>query len=281
MNRRNVLIALAASVTAIAGGSASSVHAFQWSLQPKNGRKSLLIGGAGAMVPLNKALAAEFMKGNPLVDVVIEKGGSLQGLIAARRGAIDLAAMTRDLSDAEDDISAHEFLIARGSVGIIVNRVSPIKGLSQKQIRSLLTGETTNWKMVGGPDAPVNVVSRMRGSTTRQFVEEVLLGGGDVASSAKELETARLLSESVAADPWAIGYIASKHSEGIADVATLIVDGITASRGTVLSGRYPYTHSFNLLIYGEQSGTRFDFIRYARSPAGQKIVEQQGLISVC
>ncbi len=281
MNRRKVLIGLGAAVTAIVGGAATKVEAFSWHLAAKEGRKSLLIGGAGAMLPLNKALATEFMQRNSHVDVVIEKGGSLQGFIAAKRGAVDLAAMTRDLSDAEDDVSAHHFLIARGSIGIIVNKESSIKGLSQSQIRGLLGGEITNWKLVGGIDAPVNVISRTRGSSTRQFVEEVLLDGGDFVSSAQELETTKLLAESVAADPYAIGYIASKDNEGITDVAYVAVDGVTASRATLLSGRYPYTHSFYLLVYGEKKGLRFDFVVFARSPDGQKIVQQKGLEPVC
>jgi phosphate transport system substrate-binding protein len=281
MDRRSALFALIASAGAVVVGSAANFEGFRWRLPVKEGRKSLLIGGAGAMVPLNQALADAFIKLNTMVDVVIEKGGSLQGLIAARRGAIDLAAMTRDLSNEEDDASAHDFLIARGDIRIIVNKASFIKTLTQKQIRGLLTGEMTNWKQVGGIDAPVNVISRAKGSTTRQFVEEVVLDGGEVTSSAKEMETTKLLAASVAADPCAIGYVASKDSEGIADVTALAVDGVAASRATVLSGRYPYTHSFSLLIYGEQKGLRLDFVNFARSAAGQKIVAQNGLIPVC
>jgi ABC-type phosphate transport system substrate-binding protein len=54
-----------------------------------------------------------------------------------------------------------------------------------------------------------------------------------------------------------------------------------ASKSTVLSGRYPYTHSFYLLVSGEQKNTKFDFITFARSPKGQEIIVQQGLMSVC
>lgn len=281
MNRRSALFALVAGAGAVVAGSVANLEGFRWRFPMKEGRKSLLIGGAGAMVPLNQALANAFTKLHATVDVVIEKGGSLQGLIAAKRGAIDLAAMTRDLSNAEDDTNAHDFLIARDNVLIIVNKASPIKILSQKQIRRLLAGELINWKQVGGADAPVNVISRTKGSTTRQFVEEVVLDGGEVTISAKEMETTKLLAASVAADPYAIGYVASKDSEGIAEVASLAVDGVVASRATVLSGRYPYTHSFSLLIYGEQKGLRLDFVNFARSPDGQKIVVKNGLVPVC
>lgn len=281
MNRRNVILAIAASATALVAGSAANLEGFRLHLPAKTGRKLLLIGGAGAMVPLNLALAKEFESQNAMMKVVVEKGGSLQGLIAAKRGAIDLAAMTRDLSNEEDDPSAHQYLIARGNITLVVNKRSPIKTLSQQQIHGLLTGELANWKLVGGADAPVNVISRVRGSSTRQFVEDVVLRGADFVSSAKEMESAKALSESVAADPHAIGYIASQDSEGIADVSYLAVDGVTATHATVLSGRYSYTHSFYLMLYGEQKGMRFDFINFARSPAGQKIVAQKSLVPVC
>jgi hypothetical protein len=49
----------------------------------------------------------------------------------------------------------------------------------------------------------------------------------------------------------------------------------------VLTGRYPYTDSFSLLIYGEPKGLRLDFVNFARSPAGQKIAAQSGLVPVC
>lgn len=281
MKRRNILMVLVASTGAVITGSMMNAGGMRWHLPEREGRRSLLIASAGAMVDLCKSLAAEFMKQNPLTDVVIEKGDSLQGLIATKRGAIDLAAITRELTADEDDDGTYSFLIARSNVSIVVNKSSPIKDLTQQQILDLLTGEITNWKMLGGDDATVNVISRVRGSSTRQFVEDVVLNGRDIVSTANEVGTTRLMSEAVAADPYAIGFIASKDSEGVVDVGYLAVDGVVASKSTVLSGRYPYTHSFYLLVSGEQKNTKFDFITFARSPKGQEIIVQQGLMSVC
>lgn len=281
MNRRNILVTMIASAGAVVAGSMMNAGGLRWHLPQPEGRKSLLIASAGAMVTLCQALAAEFMKQNALTDVVIEKGDSLQGLIATKRGAIDLAAITRELSDDEDDEGTYNFLIARSNVSIVVNKTLPIKDLSQQQILDLLTGEITNWKTLGGDDAAVNVISRTRGSNTRQFVEDVVLNGRDIVSTANEAETTKLLSEMVAADPYAIGFIASKDGEGLADVSYLAVDGVMASKSTVLSGRYPYTHSFYLLVSGEQKNTKFDFVNFTRSAKGQEIIVQQGLMSVC
>ena len=73
---------------------------------------------------------------------VVERGGSLPACIAARRGAIDLAAMTRPLSDSEDDAGARQYLVARDRIGVIVHRTLPVAGLTQAQVRGLFAGAT-------------------------------------------------------------------------------------------------------------------------------------------
>jgi phosphate transport system substrate-binding protein len=277
MKRRHLLL----GVAAVAAGAAAKYINWEWRENNHNERRSLLIGGASAMYDVNKALAMEFAKNKPLLNIVVDRGGSLQGLIAVKRGAIDLAAMTRDLTNDEDSVAMHNFLVARGNITIIVNKLSPIKNLTQAQVKAIFKGDVTNWKSLGGSDAPINVISREYGSSTRQYVEDVLLEGAEFTSNIKELSTTRLVANAVATDPFAVGYIASKDSAGIVDVNAVDIDNITASRISILSGRYPFTHSFYLLMSGELTGTAFDFIRFVRSRVGQQIIEQHGLISVC
>ncbi|MEO7494816.1 MAG: substrate-binding domain-containing protein [Massilia sp.] len=280
MNRRQAGIALAVGAGTV--GIGALLHRLLVEAEPApTGRQSLLIGGAGAMMALNTSWARAFMRSHPEIDIVIEKGGSLPAYIAASRGAIDLAAMTRSLSDAEDDASAHHFLVARGDVGIVVQRGSPLRNLGREQVRGLLTGEIGNWRQVGGPARTVKVYAHARGGIARQFAEEFLLDGSDFAPAASECDSDASLIAAVAADPDGIGAIGAREQIGAAAVRCVEVDGVAATRATVLSGRYPYAHSFYLLLYGEQDGLRADFLAFARSAAGQEIVRQAGLVAVC
>jgi phosphate transport system substrate-binding protein len=281
MNRRHFLGLFLASAGALIAGSVTNAGGFRLHLPEQARRNSLLIASARAMYDLCNALAAAYKSQNPHTDFVIEKGDSLQGLIAAKRGAIDLAAITRDLTASEDGLATYNYLIARSNISIIVHAQSPIKNLTQAQIRALFVGEISNWKQVGGSDLPVTLYSRVRGSSTRQYVEEVVLDGGDFASSTIELETTKALAAAVAADPAAIGYLAAKDNSNNAEVSYLSVDGVVASEATVLSGRYPYTHPFYLLLAGDKTQHKVDFIKFAQSSVGQAIVTQQGLVAVC
>jgi phosphate transport system substrate-binding protein len=243
-------------------------------------RASLLIGGSGTMLELNKALAEAFSRTHPLVDTVVEGGGSLAGLIAVKRGAIDLAAMSRDLTPEEDDPLTRGYLVAKDGLVIVVNRGLGVNGLTGRQVRALFAGETANWRDLGGPDAPVALLSRKFGSTSRQFVEEKILGGGEIASRAVELPSAKALLERVAAEPDAVGYLALKDAVETAGVAYLEIDGVAPSRATLLSGRYPYSRSLYLVVHGNGPELAGEFVAFARSTVGQRIVEQQHLVSV-
>nr|WP_315213320.1 substrate-binding domain-containing protein [uncultured Duganella sp.] len=270
MNRRDACAVLAG---ALAGAACA----------PNGGmaHRSLLISGADAMLPLVRALVQAFLRERRALDVIVERGGSLPAYIAASRRAIDVAAMTRALSDAEDGPGARQHLIARDDIGIIAHRSLPLTNLTRAQVRALLTGAIANWRVLGGPDRPVTVYAHPRGAPARQSAEQLLLDGADFSPEARELAGEAALAAAVAADPGAIGYLAGHARAGREAVTLLSVDGVPATAATVLSGRYPYTHGFHLLLHGEPGGERDAFVRFARGGAGQALVTGFGLVAVC
>jgi phosphate transport system substrate-binding protein len=280
MRRRHACIALAGAAGALATGACTRGGADDGAA-----RESLLIGAAAAMLPLTRALAQAFVREPGAPAILVERGGSLPAYIAASRGAIDLAAMTRALSDGEDDAGAHNYLIARDDIGIVAHPALPVRGLTRAQVRAVCTGEVANWRVLGGPDRPVAVYALPRGATARQSAERLVLDGAEFAVDARECADAAALVAAVAADPAGIacvdGHARAGAGAAAGAVAVLAVDGVHPARATVLSARYPHTHSFHLLLHGEPGGARSAFVRFARSAAGQAIVERLGLVAVC
>jgi phosphate transport system substrate-binding protein len=273
MHRRRACIALAgAGVLATVGCTGGG---------PDPARRSLLVGGASAMLPLARALAAGFLQGRDEPAIVVEQGGSLPAYIAASRGAIDVAAMTRTLSNDEDDAGARQYLVARDDIGVVVHPALPVRALTRAQVRAVFAGEIANWRALGGPDAPVTVYAHPRGATARRSAEYLLLDGGDVAVDARECANDAALAAAVASDPTAIAYLDGRARANAGQVAPVAVDGVSPTPATVLSGRYPFTHSFHLLLHGAPDGPRAEFVQFARSAAGQAIVARLGLVAVC
>jgi phosphate transport system substrate-binding protein len=227
---------------------------------------------------MNQALAQAFSKSHANVDVVVESGGSLSALIALKRGSVDVAAMGRALKASEEENGLKSFLVARNGVGIVVSPHIGLESLHTHQVRALLSGELVNWSQVGGPNAAVQVVSRARGSTARHFVEEVILEGGDIASGAIEVDSARKLTQEVANSTHAIGFISLKDKQTAVPVRYLAVDGVEASRETLLSERYPFTQSLHLLTLRDPHSTASLFLDFVCSAAGQEVVDASGLV---
>ena len=100
MKRRDFLgAALAAPVALATGGLMTGglmTGAWNWPFAGRTAEESLLIAGAVSLLPYTRVLATEFDR-LAHVEIVSDGGGSLAGLIALKRGAIDIAALARDL----------------------------------------------------------------------------------------------------------------------------------------------------------------------------------------
>ena len=277
MNRRHACLAGIAAAGALAAcrpGAPSDAPA-----------RSLLVSGASAMQALVQALAQAFMRSRsgPEIAVLVEPGGSLPAYIAARRGAIDVAVMTRPLAESEDQPGARQFLVARDCLRVVVARALPrtlpVAGLTQAQVHNLFDGTTANWRALGGPDLPVTVCVAPRGTPAREALEQLLLNGAACTAEAREWTGEAALLAAVAATPGAIA--ALSRLPGAASGATaLAIDAVQATDATVLSMRYPYIHNCYLLLHGTAGGAACDFVQFARSAAGQAIVARHGLVAV-
>lgn len=279
-NRRRVIGVTAGAAVVTASGLGWYANSY---LSRGPGQSaSLLVAGASTMLKLNRALAKAYSAHHPNIDIVVDQGGSLSGLIALKRGAIDIAAMSRDLSSSEDDWSTQSRLVAKNEIAFAVHPDSPLRNITRAQLKAIYSGEVSRWSQVGGPDAPIHIFSRKKPSTSRKFVEEIVLGGLDIRLDAIELESAKIMAEKIREDHLAVGFIALKdrtESPG-QPLRYLEVDGVKPERITVLSGRYPFTQPLYLVLHGRATEPARRFVDFALAPEGQRIVVAQSLVAV-
>jgi phosphate transport system substrate-binding protein len=276
MKRRYLAGGLAAAVAGLA-----AYPAWQWlelRRSPKR-QNALLVGGASAMYDMNVALGKEFEKRYG-VKVIVERGGSLQGLLAAKRHAIDIGAMSRDLEAEEAEPQGHNHLVARDAIAVVVHPGNPVKQLMQEMVRKVLTGKIDNWKTLGGADARIEVVTRPRESATSRYVSEAVLEGADMTPLAQVRKGRDELLAFIRRNPHAVGCVATDDGGLPADIVALEIDNVPLTRATVLSGRYPFERSLYLVTFGPPRRQALDFIALAESPLGQDIIDHAGFIPV-
>jgi len=231
---------------------------------------TLTIAGSTTVRPVAEELAKSFMRKNPDVKVLVQGGGSGQGIENVRLGVVDIGMASRELTPAEKDYGLKEWLVAGDGIAIVVNRNVPIDNLTLEQIRGIFTGRITNWKSVGGYDAPIVVVNREDGSGTRTAFREIVLGDQSFTDLALVGDGNGVVHKIVSTTPNAIGYISLGYVDHL--VKAIRVDGVEASIETILDGSYKVSRPLLFLTKGEPTGPVKEFLEFALSPEGQTIV---------
>jgi phosphate transport system substrate-binding protein len=188
-------------------------------------------------------------------------------------------------------------------IALIVHKSNPVAKLTKDQVADIYTGKITNWKEVGGNDAPI-VLTAM-GTThgthsmfLKYFGLEAENPGGDKKTivhkktgddafadvTAKSVESSKEGMAAVLTNPHAIGYVSIGPAEAVAEKGAPMklteLDGVAATKANVAASKYPLTRSLFVLTKGEATGVVKEFIDYLLSDDGQKIVTDLDYISV-
>lgn len=275
MERRQFLrnIAIAAGV----GGSAlAGLIAYPYMIA--RAQKELMISGSVSVSRFIALLAAPFIEKHPHVKVAIEGGGSFAGLVALDNGGIDLAMMSRDLNFEEFNLDLHSNLVGIEGVAIAINPSMSISSISLEQLEDIFNGTISNWKQLGGPNAKINVYSRNEESTTRAFIEDLVLKGAKFSRDAKVFDSAIGMSDAIAGDPHAIGYMTNKNL--VDKVKAVAINNVEISDKTLLLKLYPLCRDMFLVNKNSGSSVAKDFVRFSLSAQGQDILVKHGLTQV-
>lgn len=132
----------------------------------------------------------------------------------------------------------------------------------------------------------ISVVTREEGSGTRDAFTEltgVLVKDGDnktdnTTSSAVTINSTEAVITNVKDNEAAIGYISLGSLNDT--VKALKIGGVEATADNVKSGDYAVSRPFNIAYKGELSDVAQDFVDYIMSSDGQKIVSDNGYVTV-
>jgi phosphate transport system substrate-binding protein len=237
------------------------------------------ISGGTAHIPVMKEAAKQIMTANPDISISIAGGGSGVGIKQVGEGIVDIGNSGRAATDEEvEKYGLKLFKWAIDGVGVAVNPDNPVTALTKAQLKDIYSGKITDWKDLGGKDAPITVYTRDESSGTRSVFWKKALGKGDIVSSANFVVSNGAMKTAIANDPNAIGYVSVGHMD--ASVAGVALDGVSPAIDTVKSGEYKVARGLYSNTQGDPSGLTQLFIAYLLSPEGQRIVVQKGFVPV-
>ena len=243
------------------------------------------IDGSSTVFPITEAMAEEFQKGHPGVNVVVGIAGTGGGFKRFCRGETHINDASRPIKAAEKDackeggVESIELPIAYDGLAVMVNpENSWVDYLTVAELKKIwepeAQGVVTRWKNIRStwPDEPINLYGPGVDSGTYDYFTEAIVGKegssrGDFTAS----EDDNTLVQGIAADANALGFFGYAYYKENKDKLKLVpVTG--AEKGSLENAVLPSPQTINDGSYKPLSRPLFLYV--AAKAAEDPVVAQ-------
>ena len=258
---------------------------------------SFKVIGSNTITPLSSVWAENFMKVNSKVSIAVSGPGSGAGIAALIDGTTDICQASRAITSQEIDqaktkgVNPYEIQVATDALSVVVNPANPISELTFAQLSAIYTNKITNWKEVGGNDAPIVVFSRDTNSGTyTYFLEDVVqmkgmitadktlqYGGKVLMLPSTEEGISQVAGNANAIFYSGLGYL-NNTVKALGIKKTANDTAVKPSVATSLDGTYPVSRPLFYYTNGAPSGVIKAYIDYCLSIEGQQEVLTAGFV---
>jgi phosphate transport system substrate-binding protein len=258
---------------------------------------SFKIIGSNTITPLSSIWAEDFMKANPKVSIAVSGPGSGVGIADLIDSTTDICQASRAITAAEitqakaKGVNPYEIQVATDALSVVVNPANPVTELTFVQLSAIYTNKITNWKEVGGNDAPIVVLSRDNNSGTfTYFLQEVVqmpgmatadktlqYGGKVLMLPSTEEGISQVADNANAIFYSGLGYL-NNTVKALGIKKTANDKAVKPSVATALDGTYPISRPLFYYTNGAPTGVIKVYIDYCLSAEGQLTVLTAGFV---
>lgn len=106
----------------------------------------VVVAGSSSVAPVMEKLKEAYEAVNENVTVEVQQSDSTTGVNSVADGICDIGMASRELKDEETKKGLAATVIAVDGIAVVVNTTNEIDELTSDQVRSIFTGETTEWE---------------------------------------------------------------------------------------------------------------------------------------
>lgn len=244
-----------------------------------------IISWAGCGIT-KKAFMAELAKAYESktgVRILLEGGGATRGIRDTVHQKIDMGASCRMNLPGEDRAELHASMhpVAWDALAVITHRSNPVKNISTAQIRDIYLGKISNWRQLGGPNAPIHLYVRRGkisgvGYAIRQYLFRDSMAEF-VTDKKYVMRSSGPLEKAIEEDANGIG-ITGISSARKRKVKIIALDNKQPSYENVMRGKYVLYRPLYLVTTPTPSAKVKDFVSFAMSKEGREIIRQNGTV---
>ncbi len=221
------------------------------------------------------------------VEIEIAARGSTTAFTSLADGSCDIGMASRQVNANEVTKLAalgtmtdpeHEHILGLDGIAIIVNPHNPLKEISKADLQRIFTGKQEKWRS----GAAINVYARDDRSGTYDTFKTLVLSGKPLATNAKRFENSEALSDAVANDPNAIGFIGLPfiHEAKALAISDTGTNPLLPTPLTVATEDYALSRKLYLYTPSNTANPRVrDFVEFALSPAGQEVLAENSFVA--
>ncbi len=182
-------------------------------------------------------------------------------------------------------LGGSEHVIGLDGLAIIASSNTDVGALTIQQLVDIFSGKITNWSELGGKSQAIKVYARDDKSGTWDTFKNLVLDShkAELVAGATRIESSSELSDTVAREPGAIGFIGLpyvRHAKVMAIASGDNNKAIIPTHFTVGTEDYPLSR--RLFFYTPQGKPNIEaeeFVRFVVTERAQSIVEDVGLVS--
>ena len=216
------------------------------------------------------------------IHIDLEGGGAAKGIrrVANRSVAIGGSCRPR-IPGAREEMRARFNPVAWDALSVIVHPDNPVSNITLEQLRAVYEGRITNWKDLGGPDRPIDLlIRRGKFSGVGRTLRQLVFNDYDKEFVSEHVyKSSGPLEKAVEQNPNAIAVtgVSSAHKR---QVKLLKLNGKAPTYDNIRSGEYLLYRP--LYITSNPAHPQYRevkrFIAFAHSREGREIIRRAGAV---
>ena len=223
------------------------------------------------------------------VKIVLKGGGATRGIREVSNGTRDLGGACRHtlstggaLGSNPKERRVRMDPVAWDALVVLVHKDNPVDNITMSQLRQVYLGKITNWKQLGGKDAPIDLyVRKGKISGVGRTIRELIFADYDkeFTSRAKVVKSSGPLEKAIAStavNGFAISGVSSARKR---NVKLLKINGKYPSYANIKNGDYLLYRPLYLVTNLENTDADVHaFTDFVHSEQAQKIMRKNGTV---
>lgn len=253
--------------------------------------KTITWAGCGISKNAFMAEMAAAYKKKTGVEIDFKGGGATKGIREVASKKVEIGGTCRQVIDdpkylmpIPEERYVQLIPVAWDALVVIVHKDNPVDNITLDQIRALYTGKITNWKELGGTDAPIELYVRQGkiSGVGRTLRELVFTNYDQDFVAAHVMDSSGPLERAIVENPRGIGITGVSSArklkwQGL--VKILKLEGKDPSYDNIKNGHYLlYRPLYMVTHLGSPNPDVQNFIDFVMGPEGEQVMRSVGTV---